>query len=123
MLDYQKLRETAKAIVGVSWVTSKPCAFHEFMELLDKAEKWDKVNEGLAVDGIHTSPGLLKELFELREKAKERDKAVERVEVLENIIEKIHAMASKESPFLYQKIIDISANAIEDPAPVEEGKR
>ena len=46
MIDIPKLRDTAKKIRGVSWVTSKPCQFHEFMELLDKAEKWDKIKAG-----------------------------------------------------------------------------
>jgi len=68
MIDYKKHRERlAKMRKSLTrpHVSFTPS---DAAELLAKAEKWDKVNEGLTVDGIHTSKGLLKELFELREK-------------------------------------------------------
>ena len=114
MIDYKQLRETAKKIVGVSWVTSKPCHFHEFMELLDKAEKWDKVNEGLPVDGLHTSPGLLKELFDLREKVENEsapsDENKQRLKkIFDNMVRKSrtnngHWLSDKDFDFMYTNL-------------------
>jgi len=65
MIDIPKLRDTAKKIRGVSWVTSKPCQFHEFMELLDKAEKWDKIKAGPSEEAETISPKQLMASWEL----------------------------------------------------------
>jgi len=125
--DYAKLRETAKKIVGVSWITSSPCSFHEFMEFLDKSEKWDKVNEGIAVDGIHTSKGILGELYELRERANLSEKDIEFLKKVENYLrsdkegEDTTLMRGAYEDWLIETVKRLGG--VVDPAHVEEGKR
>jgi len=139
MIDYQKQRERLtkmrKSLTRphVSFTPS------DAVELLDKAEKWDKVNQGLAVDGIHTSPGLLKELFQLREKAEEWDRAVDRLKLLEDFIGVVAKCSTgvfepgydyfcvmRDLKYSARKMLGMPKSEllfIEDPASVEEGKK
>lgn len=132
IMDYQKHRERLTRARNSLTRPHLRFDISDAEELLDKAEKWDKVNEGLAVDGIHTSPGLLKELFELREKVEERHKVnlSERdIEFLKKI--EVYLRGDKEGEYTtlirgtYEDwLIDMvkRLGGISDPAPVEEGK-
>jgi len=142
MIDYKKHRYRLGAVksypeMNYEWRRAREEASHKLYgdaeELLDKAEKWDKVNEGLEVDGIHTSKGILGELYELREKVEERDKLADIIKTALNVcvgdksFGDMDALSTKLASVFSKTLLSEDGKGLicnsEDPAPVEEGKK